>query len=58
LTKDRDFVKAMAQAAHDVLVAIYPKQQTKLDVELQKWLNKVSDNQSRYFPFNPVISIQ
>lgn len=40
-------IAATAQAAHDVLAAIYPAKQTVLDAELQKWLSKVSDEQNK-----------
>ena len=36
-------VAAAAQAAHDVLVAVYPDQRQKLDAELATWLERVPD---------------
>ena len=38
-----DPVAAAAKAAHDVLVAVYPAQRTKLDGELATWLARVPD---------------
>jgi hypothetical protein len=42
-----DPVAAAAKAAHDVLVAVYPAQQAKLDTELATWLGKVPDGSAK-----------
>jgi hypothetical protein len=40
-------VAAAAKAAHDVLVAVYPAQQVKLDEELATWLEKVPNGNGK-----------
>jgi hypothetical protein len=40
-------VAAAAKAAHDVLVAVYPAQQAKLDAELATWLARVPAGKGR-----------
>ncbi|MFL6180382.1 MAG: vanadium-dependent haloperoxidase, partial [Actinomycetes bacterium] len=40
-------VAAVAKAAHDVLVAVYPAQQAKLDAELATWLTTVPTGSGR-----------
>ena len=40
-------VAAAAKAAHDVLVAVYPAQQAKLDDELATWLAKVPNGSGK-----------
>ena len=40
-------VAAAAKAAHDVLVAVYPAQQSKLDAELATWLARVPDGSGK-----------
>src|SRR5688572_18081050 len=36
-------IAAAAQAAHDVLVSLYPDQQAKADAELATWLSQIPD---------------
>ena len=40
-------VTAAAKAAHDVLVAVYPAQQAKLNAELASWLAKAPDGSGK-----------
>ena len=40
-------IAAAAKAARDVLVAVYPAQQAKLDAELATWLARVPDGRSK-----------
>jgi hypothetical protein len=42
-----DPVAAVAEAAHDVLVAVYPAQQAHLDAELGTWLATVPDGSAK-----------
>jgi hypothetical protein len=46
-SRDANPVAAAAQAAHDVLVAVYPAQQTALDAELATWLATVPNGSGK-----------
>ena len=46
-SKGANPIAAAAKAAHDVLVAVYPAQQTTLDAELATWLAKVPNGRGK-----------